>query len=521
MKKSLLIALIALATTFGMSRQVFAVGACSGDKNPMRIITRDADGVLLPDMNFTVYEQKTNPDGGFYFGTSLASGKTDAGGQSPIQCLDPKKEPYAVKVYEHNATYGYSTIWSTAIPKEGLTFTAEVKMGYLYSLFRDPEGTVIKNQKFDIYIQSFDVNNQPIIDETKLNVDKLVKANYTTGDFGAKRAYLAAGNYVVRVHATGGKQYFYVWNQEVKNAEVTTLDYKLSALRTILEDGLGNLVKNKKFSIYTQKYDVRNKPILGDLVASDLDTGAEGKKDAYIPAGTYALKIPASYAGAAYNVWKLGVTSQELATTTYRLSGFRIIIREGGALVRNAKFSVATQKLDALGKPVVDTIVLKDQSTGEAGYLDVYLTPGTYVLIYGDKKLFQLDAFENQFTTVDWPRVISVRPREEVALSNPFKNTNLTLRPRSMPKISLKSVKTTLSKAYEIQSQTIAKPFTVTFYYTDAKLEKKNVSSSSVRIAFYNASTGKWQYVGKNSPTKRQAQVNTKHKGIFVLVARK
>lgn len=523
--KYFLFTLLTLAGVIGISREAFAIGACTGTNNPMRVITRDANGTLQAGINVQVYQELTDPDGNPYYGSSaLASGKTDAGGQSDIFCLNPTKAPYAVKVYESSATYGYFTIWSsqqTTDPGSGL-ITAQVRMSSLYVLLRDAEGTVIKSAKFDLYVQSFDVNNQPIIDETKLNQDKLITSSLNTGDFGAKVAYLSAGNYVVRVYATGGKTYFHFWNQRVETEKITTLDTKLSTLRAVLEDGYSDVIKNQKLSIYTQKFDVRNKPIVGDLVAADLSTGSTGKVDAYVPAGTYALKINGSYSNAFYYKWRVAVTDQELTTATYRLSGFRIIIRDDkGNLVRSAKFSIATQKTDALGNPVVETIVLRDQNTGEAGYLDVYVPPDTYVLIYGTKRLYQLDANDNQFTKVDWPRVVSLRPQTEVELSNPIGNTNVTLRKRSMPKVSLKNVKTTLSSAYRLNADKITKSYSITFHYTADKLAQKKTKADKVWIAFYNSQTKRWQLVGRNTASKLQAKATLKNKGTFVLVALK
>lgn len=525
MKKYYLLSLLILAGMIGIRREAFAIGACTGTNNPMKIITRDANGTLQAGINFQVYQELTDPDGKPYFGSSaLASGKTDAGGQSDILCLNPAKSPYAVKIYETNSTYGYFSIWSsqqTTEPGSGL-ITAVLRMSSLYVILRDAEGTVIKDAKFDLYVQSFDVNNQPIIDETKLNQDKLITSSLNTGDFGAKTAFLSAGNYVVRVYATGGKTYFYFWNQKVETEKVTTLDTKLSTLRAILEDGYGDVVKNQKLSIYAQKFDVRNKPIVGDLVASDLSTGTTGKVDAYVPAGAYALKINGSYSNAFYYKWRVAVTDKELTTATYRLSGFRIIIRDDkGHLVRSAKFSMATQKSDALGNPVVDTIVLRDQNTGEAGYLDVYVPPDTYVLIYGDKRLYQLDANDNQFTKVDWPRVVSLRPQTEVELSNPIGNTNVTLRKRSTPRVSLPNVKTTLSGAYRLNADTITKSYTVIFHYTADKLAQKKTGADKVRIAFYNSRTKRWQLVGRNASSKLQAKATLKNEGTLVLVALK
>lgn len=517
--KSTLVLVIVAAAFFSTNR--VAQAACKTNTTPFQIITRDANGVLQAGINFVIYQQLSNPDGGFYFGTSvLGSGKTDAGGQSAILCVSSSKAPYGVKIYETNSTYGYFTIWDAEISTVGSTRTVDHRMSGLNVIMRNAEGKVIKNAKFDVYLQSFDVDGQPIIDETKLYQDKLISSGLTTGDYGARNIFLSAGHYVIRVHATGGQKYFYLWNQVVDSGAITTLDYKLSTLRSILEDGYGKLLKNQTLSIYQQSYDVRDNPIIGDLVASNLNTGSTGAVDAYVPAGAYALKIKSTYSNGYFYKWKVTAVDQQLTVTTYRLSGFRIILRDNaGGLATNAKFSIGTQQIDALGRPALGTTILSNVSTGSLGYADVYLPHSTYVLTYNGKRLYQLDVNENLFTKVDWPRLIILRPRAEVELSTPFANKNLTFRARSMPTVKLAKFATSVSGAYRVAASSITKPYTIVFRYNQAMLDKKKTTAEKIRIAFYNDRTKKWQYVGKNYPTKSRASVAMAAIGTYVLVA--
>ncbi|MFH0828862.1 MAG: hypothetical protein V1907_01640 [Candidatus Kerfeldbacteria bacterium] len=519
MKKIASVIVIVVAAVLFARHSAHAIGPCNGTPIPIKVITRDAGGTLQAGINYVVYQQLTNPDGGPYFGSVVASGKTDAGGQSALICGDAKKFPFAVKIYESSATYGYFTIWSNQMTQtDTLMYIAEIKMSGLYVLMRNAENNVIKKAYFDVYLQGYDVNNQPIVDETRLDVDKLVISNYDTGDFGAKNTFLAAGNYVVRVKMSGGKDYFYLWNQQVSAGAVTLLDYKLSTLRTIVEDGYGNLVLSQKISIYVQDHDVRGKAILGAQVVSDLSTGSTGGAVAYLKPGTYVIRINGSN-GYFYR-YNVVMTSQELTTVTYRMSGFRIIIRDAtGAVIKGAKFNIGTQRIDAAGKPVLVTTILTNISTGELGYRDVYLPPETYVLVYGDKRMYQLDVNDNQFTKIDWPRNVTLRPQSEVQLSNPYGNLNLTLRKVSTPKVKLAGYSAAFSKAYKVSATSIKKSYTVTFYYDSNKLAAKNVKADKLKIAFYNESTKKWQYAGKNYPSSGRASATLKSKGTILLVS--
>ncbi len=522
MKKLVVVSLVTVFAVLFAYHPVHALGVCTGKLIPIKVIARDANGNLLSGINYTVYHQLKNPDGGPYFGTSIGGGKTDAGGQSTACVTEPTDDQYAVKAYESNASYGFFTMWNDSILVDGSTYlhTAEFHMSSMNVVLRDATGNVIKDAGFDVYVQSFDINNQPIVDETSLNKEELVVSNLSTGAYGSHNTFLAPGNYVVRIYATGGKSYFYIWNQVITAQAITTLDYQLSTLRVILEDGYGSLVKNQGFTIYAQAQDIRGKSILGSLVASSMTTGTTGFEDAYIPAGNYALKINGTISGDFYYKWTVGITDQEMTTATYRMSGFRIIINDtGNNLVRNAKISIGSQRLDALGKPILNKVILNNVSTGDAGYLDVYLSPGTYVLIYGDKRMYQLDANENQFTKIEWPKQVTLTPQSEVKLTNPYGNVNLTLRSRTAAKVLLSKYKVSLSKTYAVQATTIKKAYTVTFTYTDATLVKNKTKADKVKIAFYNTATNKWSYVGTNTASKHRAKVTQSGQGYLVLVA--
>lgn len=518
----IILLLIAIGSFFAFVDSVHAA-TCAAGTSQVNIIVRDSNGNLMPDINFAVYNELKNPDGRPYFDDRniLSTGKTDVVGKSGDLCLDSTKRPYAIKLYESSPTYGYFSIWSDQIASQSNAYLLDFKLSDLYVVIRDGEGALTKNSIFDVYVQGFDVDGNPILDKTNLNQDKLIIPNITTGEIGGKHIYLAPGNYVVRVHVLGGRDYFYLWNQQTAAQTTTAIDYHQSTLRVILEDGDGALLKEQNFSLYTQKYDIRNKPIIGDLVI-DSKTGSNGKADIFLPKGEYAIKIPSSNSSSSYYIWKILISENKLTNTEYRLSGIRVVLRdENGEIARNAIFNIASQKRDVTGEFVIDNTIIGGLSTGEAGYKDVYLPTGTYAVVYGQKKLFQIDVADNYFTKIDWAKSISAQPNDEVQAVSHFDNKNFVLRKTTLPKIKLKDVKKSISNAYKSSASEIKSYYTITFKYTDEQLRKKGVSANKVRIAFYNPSTKKWQYVGQNYASKHSAKVRTKIKGTFILVAQK
>ena len=495
-----------------------AQAACREDETTIQVVARDVNGTLLSGINYVVHGQNTNPDGQPYLGASLTSGKTDAGGQSAA-CVRPDLAPFAVNFYEYHASYGNRVLWNDSLVTVGQTITAEIRLSYLRVVVRDGENTLLKNVKYDVFVQAYDVDGAPIVDENKINQAKLVSDKYNTGATGEVRSYLGAGKYVVRIHGTGSS-YFYLWEQDVTNTTPTTLEYKLGTLRVVLEDGLGTLIKNRTFDLYEQDFDVRDNPIYGDLIVNNLNVGSAGKYDAYLPPGSYALKIPGSISGVTYSSWRIKVESEMLTIREYRLSGLRIIIKDDAdKLLTNARFDVGIQETNAVGAPALKNNIYS-ANTGELGYNDVYLTPGRYVLTYGTNRVYNLDVFENRFTVVDWPGTVTIQ-RQEVTLTNPVVN-RLTLKNVKAAAIrGVKNLKKTISKAYRVDVQRLIKPYTIIFPYNVKVLRSRGIDPAKMRIAYYNPKTKKWTVIGRNNTKLQRVSVSVSAPGTFRLVATK
>lgn len=496
-----------------------ANAACRANQKLFTVITRDADGKLVPNMNFIVYHENTDPDGNPYLGSSLGSGKTDAGGQTAI-CV-ASSEPYAMKFYEYSADYGYTLLWHGSIPADGTGFRVEVRLSYLQAIFRDAEGALLKDVAYDLYIQEYDADGQAIIGESKLNKSKIISNKYNTGIIGATRSYLGAGNYVLGIHGSGNT-YFFLWDQCIGQSQAIKLDYRLGTTRFMFENALGGLLKNHAFTVYQQAYDARNAPILGTAVASSLTTGATGKRDLYLPPGMYAVRIAGSHSGSIYYRWRVLATAETLTKVQYRLSTLRLITHDSnGRLVTNKPFIIGKQGTDAAGKPVIEK-TLYSSNTGLLGFADVYLTAGRYSLTMDKKTTFYIDVFDNQITIVDWPRNISYRPTGEMALTSSVLNSALTV--QMLPTVTIKGLsgfKRTASWAYRVRAAKVNVAYNATFFFNANKLKAAGINTDKLRLAYYNDGTKQWKYVGRINVTGQIATVTAKDIGLLVLVETK
>lgn len=511
-------AAVAVVGVFGIQDQASA--ACPARTSPIKIITRDANGKLLPGMNAQVFHKNIDPDGNPYFGTSpLATTKTDAGGQSTV-CVRDDGAPYAVKIYQKNPNFGYFSYWDIYEPQDQFDVsTVEVSLGGIQTIFRDATGTLLKNVVFDIFLQSFDIDGDPVVDVTKLDASKLVASDFNTQVFGTTRAYLTDGHYVIRVHGTGNT-YFYLWDQEVNTEEETLSEFHLGTMRIVLQDGFGTPVKNQLFNLYRQMKDVRGNPIFGEPVATGLSTGTTGKYDAYLPPGTYALRVAGS-GDTSYRSYNHRIGAEEYKIVPYRMSGVRIVIRgPDGDLGRTIKFSFATQTRDALGNPVVGRYIVKNRTTGEPGFVDLYLPQGTYLLIVGTQRLAQIDIFDKQFTSVDWPRTITFRPTSELTVATPISNTGFTVRQVTQRLPGYLGPVERVSKIYRFSARRMRAAYAITFTADRAKLDDLGLSARSLRIAFYSTGTKRWSLIGKVDTARRQVRATVKSLGYAALVGR-
>jgi len=498
---------------------------CKANQTPFYIVTRDAEGVLVPAINFVIYEQYTNPDGQPYLGPSRGSGSTDAGGQASVCANTSYSGLYAVKFYQYSAAYGYRIMWHAELSGNDSGFTVTPLLSYLQVILRDGAGTLLKDIKFDIYVQEYDVDGKAIIGENKLNQEKLISSKYMTGVTGTTRAYLTSraewqtgGIYALRIHGTGNA-YFYLWEKRMSASGATNLEYRLSTFRVIQEDAFGKLLKNRKFSIYRQAYDAHGQLAFGPAIAENLDVGTYGFKDAYLPEGVYILKVPGSVSGHYYTKWKINIKTEILTTLNYRLALIRTTIFNNNALLTNQAYYIGEQGIDAVGRPTLVRSLITG-NTGVLGFNDLYLTPGKYVFTYGKTKTFNVEIFENQATIMDYPKAMSLRATGgEMALTTPMTNTNLTI--RVLPAADVRGItarKKNVGTPFQVRADRIANAYTVVFFYNKEKLKARDINTDKLRIAFYNGRTKNWSLVGANQYALGRLTATVRDAGIFTLI---
>ncbi len=214
-------------------------------------------------------------------------------------------------------------------------------------ILRDASGNFIPNLNYEIYVQEYDVDGKPkptaMVSSGKIdpNLGRGVSKFTSRNTQFALRAYHKI--------KTSGSFWFY---NDIKvscggTAEVTE---RLSEAVFHIRDASGVLVKNKKFKVYSQKYDADFLPIkeIQDLVG-ELDLSEEGEAVLYLPdsatsidgRGTdyYVLEVPGENGGV-YLRYDISINAGRSTSVDYVMSDAKVIVKDESGVLFPAKEKV-------------------------------------------------------------------------------------------------------------------------------------------------------------------------------------
>jgi len=159
---------------------------------------------------------------------------------------------------------------------------------------RDSNGDFIPNINLEISEEIIDVDGNPkpgkVVASGKIDpITGMFKKSFKDND---PEADLSGRRYAIRMwdkNKNAGSFYFYGDAVLVGGSDVMVTEV-LSSLDVIIRDTNKNLIKNKKFNIYSEREDADGNPIKEkqDLIGS-FDTSSEGEVVIYIPNGERAI----------------------------------------------------------------------------------------------------------------------------------------------------------------------------------------------------------------------------------------
>ncbi|NTU98425.1 hypothetical protein HGA64_00230 [Candidatus Falkowbacteria bacterium] len=265
-------------------------------------------------------------------------------------------------------------------------------------VFRNPNGDFIPNMGVEVWTQGNDVDGKPaplkkvasgktdtIVGKAIVTFTPTLAASQSSGIFAFKvfdkNNDIGAFWYFNELSLGCGSQ--------VQSTKV------LSGIRLVFRDQDGNLKKNVKFSLYTQRYDIENKPIneKKDLVSSAYDTGAEGEEIAYLTDPQQTMKgVGGDYVMVANLGGDIGfvenyihVNSQQITEYEYVFTDMLAITEDAsGKLIPAGKsLEFFEQKQDVKGKFYLGKSLKKITINAKGEALFEYPF-GTYAVVMKD-----------------------------------------------------------------------------------------------------------------------------------------
>ncbi len=167
----------------------------------------------------------------------------------------------------------------------------------------------------------------------------------------------------------------------------------LPSLKIILRDGSGELIRNQKFSIYTQKLDADKKPVRekADLVYSSFSTNEAGFVEIFIApthaynqnkTGTYILVVPGSDGD--FVKYNINIPISANVTIDYTLSDLVATVKNNsGNFLVGEKVDFYKQEQDSEGRNTLGKKI-NSYKVAENGEVVIEYPAGIYALVVND-----------------------------------------------------------------------------------------------------------------------------------------
>ncbi|MCK4540061.1 hypothetical protein KAU09_02825 [Candidatus Parcubacteria bacterium] len=311
----------------------------------INFVVRNANGDFVPNISVEVYEQIYDADNNPKYGLKVSSGKTSAitGFFSAI-IKEPKSEHYVYKIShiakEESVFWFYNNTISCGENSEQSNVLSSIKF-----ILRDADENLMKNESFNLYLQKYDADNEPIKERGNL------LATLNTGDKGEVTVYVPSeqesinvnNGYYIFEKTNSNKGVYAVYDIQADAGNETEINYIFSELKLELRDKNDiPFPANEKIEIFEQVEDEDSNDILGEKI-KDIYTDDFGIAAFKYPAGIYAARLTGKNGQYTY-FWDLEINDQK--RSAYALNTNDSWESGDGACSAASIFSLYTKNLD-------------------------------------------------------------------------------------------------------------------------------------------------------------------------------
>lgn len=256
---------------------------------------------------------------------------------------------------------------------------------------RDLYGDYIPGLKYSIYSQGIDVDGSPK-EETKI-------IGGSIDDFGRATAVINPDpqiKYALKIYDKNENvgEFWYFNQMQFSCGEDKNIEKRLPVFQVVLRDGDGTLLKNHKFSLYTQKIDVDGKPIKEkkDLVSSNFVTPEQGSIDIYLSPenyykkgeeGTYVFSANGTD-GAKYDEYGIVIDGSSDLIFEYVFSDIVVeLVDAFGQYISDKSVGLFEQSRDLRGNYSLGDKI-KEYKTDDNGLVRFEYPSGYYAVVFRD-----------------------------------------------------------------------------------------------------------------------------------------
>ncbi len=409
-------------------------GACDAQSS-FTLKVKNQQGQALSGIKYELFEQDIDLDGQLIATNKKINGEVDITGQATkVFNPDPRKK-YVLKLYRYGTQAGAFWYFNEIQFVCGQDISIEKQLSSLQIILRTTDGNLVKNKRFSIYTQNFDVDGFPIKGKKDL-----VSSSFTTSDKGVANIFLPAKNeydksqqglYVLEVVGENSKKYI---EYDIKmNAEQDIkLEYIFSDVIITLQRADQEVLANQRLSIYQRQYDAQGNYILGKLEQS-LDTDSEGKARFALPAGFYVLQLKDSL-GQDINFWYLRVANRKRNYKNLTVNLTKVFVHTPNTVnsVINKSFNIYALKKTNSGKYERD-IKIKTFRTDKSGYKELTLASQPYLFVVNKNKkeygqVLYADSHQTQAVNIYLTTANLLKNNQQFSLVQPLGDIPLSKR---------------------------------------------------------------------------------------------
>lgn len=355
--------------------------SCSSESS-LNIKVQDLDGNGLKNIYYEIYKQGIDVKGNPVADEKIKSGSIGESGMTTVSFEPDPRVKYALSLY--NNDYKDVKFWYyDDIQFEcGVNKSISKYLPYTKIILRDTSGLLMKNQKFDIYTQEYDEDDNPV----KRKKDKL--GSFDTMEKGSVEIYLPSyhkygdthTNYVMTFKL--GKAEYEKYNIDVVANENKIVEYVLEDIVINIQDAGGKRYSDETVSLYEQFVDVDSRYILGDKLLSG-KTNEDGDVIFQYSSGDYAIVFDDD-TGDDLIFWNIHIADEMRTQKELKVSSVRTkFFNSSGIEDKDVSIKIYSLNEDANGfyrGEKIESLNLEKEEDR-----DIILKSGPYLAVYENR----------------------------------------------------------------------------------------------------------------------------------------